>query len=253
MRITPNLRFALLLGASTIVLHSTCLRAQTIDGQEVSNAAHSPEKTGQDEPSKELFTRRFRLNPNHLMELLHREKIPNSENLAQDVRTLFKNAGIDLTSEEGSAMFYNDRTGILMLRAPVAGLDRVEAFLNTRLQQAPAQITLRALVAEFSPTLLNPTLAESLRWLQDESLTNDTLARAVLTEAETKTLVRLLEQTEGVDLVSLQPTTTLSGRQARLAIEETRPIVTDPPFTAPGKDAKARWSTKESPPFDATE
>jgi hypothetical protein len=64
---------------------------------------------------------------------------------------------------------------------------------------------------------------------------------SVLTRDETKLLIRVLEQTP-VNMISAPTVITISGRQARTTTEQAPPVITDPPFTAPGKKPKATWT-----------
>ena len=47
----------------------------------------------------------------------------------------------------------------------------------------------------------------------------------ILTDPQFRLVVRALEQREGVDLLSAPKITTVSGRQARIAIEDTQTII----------------------------
>ena len=47
----------------------------------------------------------------------------------------------------------------------------------------------------------------------------------ILTDPQFRVVIRALEQREGVDLLSAPKITTLSGRQARIAIEDTETII----------------------------
>ncbi len=62
-------------------------------------------------------------------------------NLADTVRDFFTAAGVDLAPPK--AIFFNDRLGVLMVRAELADLDIIEKAIQT-LNMAPPQVTIKA-------------------------------------------------------------------------------------------------------------
>jgi general secretion pathway protein D len=172
------------------------------------------------------------------------------------------------------AIFFNDRTGVLMVRATLAELDIVENALQA-LNIAPPQVMIEARIAEVTQRdnkavgfdwylgniLLGngkagvqggtaPSFADSSSAANPQgTFPNPALGRAttdqlitsglshnagipavatlsgILTDPQFRVVIRALEQREGVDLLSAPKLTTLSGRQARIAIEETQTII----------------------------
>ena len=72
----------------------------------------------------------------------------NSEVVAQ-VRGFFQAAGVNLQGQGGAQIFFNDRTGILMVRASLADLDIMEEAIEV-LNTAPPQVQIEAKFAEIS-------------------------------------------------------------------------------------------------------
>jgi general secretion pathway protein D len=172
------------------------------------------------------------------------------------------------------AIFYNDRTGVLFVRASLRDLDIIEGALQA-LNVSPPQVTIETRIAEISQRdnkavgfdwfLGNvlfgggkagvqggtaPSFADSSSTANPEgTFPNPAIPRSatdglittglagnpgipavatvsgILTDPQFRVVIRALEQREGVDLLSAPRITTLSGRQARISIEDTQTII----------------------------
>lgn len=69
-------------------------------------------------------------------------EVTPSEIVIPVVKSFFTTAGVTLT-EPGKAVFYNDRLGVLMVRATLADLDMIEKAVQI-LNMSPPQMTIRA-------------------------------------------------------------------------------------------------------------
>jgi len=163
------------------------------------------------------------------------------------VQAHLERSGVQFNESNGRKLFYNDRTGMLLVRGTLAQLDAIEKVLQ-ELNISPPQVQIETRIAEYNlddiPVDLAAHLDQILR-LGDELQAAKTMKTSVITSRDMKLLVRALEQTT-VDMTSAPIIVTISGRQARAAIEQAPPVITDPPFTAPGKDMKASWSRNPS-------
>ncbi len=72
----------------------------------------------------------------------------NSQVVGQ-VRAFFQAAGVNLQGQNATQIFFNDRTGILMVRASLADLDIIEEAIEV-LNTAPPQVQIEAKFAEIS-------------------------------------------------------------------------------------------------------
>lgn len=108
-----------------------------------------------------LFTRTFRVNPDQLAQGLREAAEASVTNLppVEALRRVFASFGVNFAplpgtatrastasaalaqEPAGRAMFYNDRTGMLLVRASLAELDTVESVLQA-LNEAPPQVVL---------------------------------------------------------------------------------------------------------------
>ena len=207
------------------------------------------------------------------------------------VRNFFIAAGIDFQTNQQQfaqqaggfgqppppqkAIFFNDRTGVLLVRATLKDLDIIEQALQI-LNIAPPQVTIETRIAEITQrdnkavgfdwflgnvligngkagvqggtapsfndgsTFANPDgifpnppfpradtdqiITSGLR--NNASIPAVATLSGILTDPQFRVVIRALEQREGVDLLSAPKVTTLSGRQARIAIEDTQTIIT---------------------------
>ena len=216
-------------------------------------------------------------------------------NIQVAVRDFFAAAGVDFATNQNQgfnqtgapnppqkALFFNDRTGVLFVRATLRDLDIIEGALQA-LNITPPQVTIEVKIAEISQrdnkgvgfdwflgnVLMRdgkagfqggtaPSFADSggadnpanpggtfpgqfgipsqpvnleTDQLVTSGLRNNASLPAVgtltgiLTDPQFRVVIRALEQREGVDLLSAPKITTVSGRQARISIEDTQTIV----------------------------
>ena len=179
------------------------------------------------------------------------ESLP-AEIVIPSLRQWFKTMGVDLNAPN-KAIFYNDRLGVLMVRATQADLDTMEKVLQF-LNMSPPQLTISVKMFEVSRTdgggrgldwflgtvltngltRSNPPPAEAGNSLVTSGLRNaappgekSPAITGILTDAQFRTVVRALEQQGGADLLSTPEVTTMSGRQAQIKVVDVRYIVTD--------------------------
>ena len=75
-------------------------------------------------------------------------KTNNTQTLHEMVRAYFTAAGVTLT-DPGKSVFFNDRTGLLLVRASLQDLEVIEAAVEM-LNQAPPQLTIESKFAEMT-------------------------------------------------------------------------------------------------------
>jgi type II secretory pathway component GspD/PulD (secretin) len=228
--------------------------------------------------------------------------VTNKSILQAQVRAFFTAAGVDFPTNNvavGGAvpagfglgggvggvplksMFFNDRAGVLFVRATLRDLDIIENAIHA-LNTPPLDVSIEAKFAEFSQgddkglgfnwflgnTLLNkgalgfqggtapsfngvPTTGNPsgifpqsgltpttgiARFTSDQNVTSGFGANSqsiptvatltgILTEPQFRVAIQAIENRSGVDLLSAPSITTISGRQARISLEETRTII----------------------------
>jgi beta-lactamase regulating signal transducer with metallopeptidase domain len=155
------------------------------------------------------------------------------------LKQVLASLGVDLAPPK--ALFYNDRLGMLMVRATRADLDTVEKVIQM-LNVSPPQVTIEVKFAEVregeeggkdflktlgfdvrgsQPAPVTTELAPNLTNLQRAEFTG------ILTPSQYRAVLRALEQRNGVDLLSAPRVTTLSQRQAQIKAVDVQYVVTD--------------------------
>lgn len=101
----------------------------------------------------ELFTRSYHVNPGHLLSALSAVTGRPADAEAsplEALRHILLAAGIDFrTPPNGRSLFYNDRNGIVLVRARLPELDTIDQVLQT-LNTAPPQVMIEAKFVEIS-------------------------------------------------------------------------------------------------------
>ncbi|HOX59575.1 MAG TPA: M56 family metallopeptidase [Candidatus Paceibacterota bacterium] len=207
-----------------------------------------------------LYVRTFKVDPKTLLDSLHLPLTDRGNNpfgpiganekqrlQTQDaaLRDYFTRLGADMdpARNPGKAAYFNERQGLLIVRATLADLDIIEAALQV-LNTVPAQINVKArfvLVSEEDAKAvgldwhLNTVLATNaasagLRMLPSQLAATNGAGQAlhltgILTEPQFRAMLKALEQRHGTELLAQPEVTTLSGRQAQCKVAELRTIV----------------------------
>ncbi|HEY1173096.1 MAG TPA: M56 family metallopeptidase [Verrucomicrobiae bacterium] len=196
----------------------------------------------------QLFTRIFKVEPNTfnhgLQQVWASSGMPaNSSTNLQDLwREFIRHAGVktDTNSTPASQVFYNEKTGVLMVRASLRDLEVIQSAIEV-LNMIPPQVQIEVRYIEVSDEvakkmglnwftsgalsstnslkvakLLNPTIptGPNVR-LEAPVLPNFV---SVLSPKQTKDLIQKLLSGEGVDILTGPKVTTVSGRQAQISV-----------------------------------
>jgi beta-lactamase regulating signal transducer with metallopeptidase domain len=230
-----------------------------------------------------LYVRTFKVDPNTLLEGLHLAKgqawSSGVEKVAGALRDYFVQAGVDLDpiKHPGKALFFNDRQGMLVVRATLEDLDIIEAAIPV-LNYVPPQITLKVKVvavpqsdpkalgfdwylgsvlmtngstgpetgsgassnrepAPAKPPGAFPAIphagttnepGEVAHSLPSGRRTGDSTSftlSGILTDPQFRTVIKALEQRQGVELVSQLGAVVISGRQVQCKTTDTHSLV----------------------------
>ena len=177
-------------------------------------------------------------------------------------RQFFTSAGVDFTSP-GKQLFFNDRLGMLMVRATLEDLDVIEQAIQV-IHTPPPQVVIEARFCEIPAEelsrlgfdwMLGNTLAESRSTPATSNGSNDidfglpmpatnspSAVKGILTARQAEVVLRALSQRSGVDILATPKVTTLSGRQAQIKVVDIRSVVTHlaPPDSTNGNAAMPR-------------
>jgi type II secretory pathway component GspD/PulD (secretin) len=217
-------------------------------------------KTGNESPP--LYVRTFKVDPNALLDSLNIPKGPVGTNgpgaVAPALLAFFAKLGVDLdpARNPGKALFYKDRTGMLVVRATMQDLDVIETTLQM-LNFVPAQINIKCKFVEVpqddtkalgfdwylgnvvmtngasggqvgtAPSFIGPATAAnpSGAYPGNPSPIPSTLT-GILTDSHYRIVVKALQQRSGTEILAQPEVTTVSGRQARMKTVNIQTVVT---------------------------
>lgn len=186
------------------------------------------------------------------------------ERVGAALRDYFAKAGVDFdpARNPGKSIFFNDRQGMLIVRATPQDLHVIEAAIQT-LNFVPPQINIKSKFVEVSD---DDTRAVGLDWYLGNVLTTNTSTggpgsvfsstkgqvstsilpsvgsalsslSGILTDSQYRMVLKALQQREGTELVASPEVTTHSGRQAQCKVAEVRSVasgIDERALTPPG-------------------
>jgi hypothetical protein len=181
----------------------------------------------------EFITRTFKLNTGNLRQSFQHSTLPEPRPkllredsgalLAEDLRDTFAAAGIRLDNDPLSgpgrptekAMFLNERTGDLFIRATRADMEKIESILGA-FNKTPPEVSIETKFVELPPRQALPAMLQRpVPFASPAPAANV----AVLTERQFRETFHTIETTPNAYLVSVPNFTTLSGRQVRIQKE----------------------------------
>jgi beta-lactamase regulating signal transducer with metallopeptidase domain len=246
-------------------------------------------RTSQESPP--LYIRTFKVDPNAILDGLHVAKDHVRTNgpgaiapalslgglnvirgpvgtnwpgpIVSALRGFLASAGVDLdpVRNPGKALFYNDRRGMIVVRATMQDLDIIEQKLSV-MNTAPPQINIKCKFVEISqddtkplgfdwylgnvsmtngasggqtfpgnppgpgPTTIKPSSTNQLvgSGLRNPSLSPVTLT-GILTDPQFRMVIKALQQRSGAELIAQPEVTTTSGRQAQMKASDIVTVV----------------------------
>jgi type II secretory pathway component GspD/PulD (secretin) len=238
---------AILSGTFSTLVLSLHLNISAEEGHIDAQAESFTHNSSMESGESPILTRTFNFD-SETLRALNTAALP-TQTANEVIKAYFGEMGVDFNSSEQRSLFFNDRTGILIVSATFAELEKIKRALEFS-KDSPRQLVIEMRVAEISPS---DKKTPGFDWypgnvvLHGQSASQNTNFPGILTESQFRLVVRALEQRQDVDLISAPRVTTLSGREARIQIENAPPPITIPPFTAPGKTPKAAWSPSSRP------
>lgn len=214
---------------------------------------------------QDLYTRTFRVNPNLFLQGLRavtgssvsappQDGSTDTRELQKSIREFFAAVGVDFSrrnvtpavsaggptdpNANQKAIFFNDRSGILFVRATLADLDLVEKAIEI-LYVAPPQVQVEVTFVE-----VNPEAVEGLVLVFDQMEVHTSAGSpanggvgggaefskpsvtGVMTDVQFRSVMDRLEARTSTTVTAAPKITTLSGRQAQIAVtDEFLPVV----------------------------
>ena len=232
-----------------------------------SDASRQTERNPRATALPELVTRTYKVDPNSILDGLdaylrqngrpslkaRKDRSEITRALQPSLRSFFESLGVSAFATEGSrpfapsadpteqartpSIFYNDRTGILFVRATLKDHQIIESAIEA-LNSTPPQVTIEAKIIELANADVR---ALGFDWLSSkpagggpgstpspdpttgalpQAATNTGTITGIMTDPQFRIFVRALEQRGGWKTVSSPKITTLSGRAAVLSMLE---------------------------------
>ncbi|MBI1177588.1 hypothetical protein GC207_09135 [bacterium] len=142
----------------------------------------------------------------------------------QAIRAYFDAAGVEIAAPK--RVYFNDRTGILLVRATPADLEIIQRAVEM-LNYEPPQITIEAQVFFLTA---DDVQAAGLHWILNADSESESAATngvtPVFTEPQAKVVLDALKQRSDVERHFLPRVTTLSGSQTQLKAVSLKTVVT---------------------------
>jgi hypothetical protein len=147
---------------------------------------------------------------------------PNSsKQISEASRKFFTNLGVDLEKPAGKAIFFNDRSGLLFVKAAQPDQDTIERAIRT-LNQIPPQIHIKARFLQVP----RGTVA-GLGGMVNS--TNATAAEftGIIDAAKMQAMLHSFKMQKGFETLGEPEVTTMSGRQCQMRTTETITVLTN--------------------------
>ena len=182
----------------------------------------------EDSAATNLFERSFKVDANTFPASLRKQaglQTDSASGVALAVRNFFSKLGVDLESPKGKTVFYGDRLGMLFVKATASDLDTIERAIQALNYVAP-MIRIKARFLEVPQKTFQDLVRPNL-------LTNDAVKSGtntgpdLLTNEKFKTVLRALEQRDGVVALAEPDVTTISGRQTQMRATQIINVVTN--------------------------
>jgi len=199
----------------------------------------------------QMFVRRFKVDPDSFLKGLKKvaansglTNITTSTNIQDMWREYIRYVGVktDTNSMTASQVFYNDTTGILLVRASLQDLEIIQQAIEV-LNMGKAQVTIEAKYIEvtdkvakelgltwFTTAALQETNKGKVGVFLNSSIPTNHNVRveapilpnhvSILSPKQAKALLQKFNSTTGVDVLSSPRVTTVNNRQARIEVGE---------------------------------
>jgi hypothetical protein len=185
-----------------------------------------------------LYTRTYKLDPKRFPAALQREvgdslktAFPGQAtrfdgagtNVSSELGAMCKLIGVDLKSPPGKAIFYRDKSGVLLVKATQSDLDRVDKVIQEMVQEDPQmqlklQMHLKARFYEVPKTGFSQFL--NLSNSPEGGITG------ILTPDNARTTIQALEARQGTEILAEPEVVTTIGRQTQMRATQILTVVT---------------------------
>jgi len=171
--------------------------------------------------SAPLETRTFKVDANVFLAALQKQTGLQTD-VAAAMKQLLSNLGVELSPPK--TIFFNDRLGMLFVRATPQDLDTVEKTVITLSYTPPPQIHIKVRFLSMPKDVLATLDIHTL-----SNWTNDCTRTGIISPKNARTLLKTLQTQSTVESLAEPEVTTVSGRQTQMrATEEMCSIIVGP-------------------------
>jgi beta-lactamase regulating signal transducer with metallopeptidase domain/type II secretory pathway component GspD/PulD (secretin) len=213
------------------LIERVALKLNGVSPKEVENIVNHSSKqkaamTGENPTLTNLEMRVFKINTNVFYTALRKLPGLQTNNVPEMAKSLFSKLGVDLTAP-GRSMPFNDRLGLLFVKATPSELDTIERIVQA-LNQFNPEIDIKARFIEVPkdsfvmPTTVSNSVAGQMT--------------GILTDPNFRVVLHALEQRTGVESLAEPEAVTTSGRQTQMratdrltALTGINPLALKPP------------------------
>jgi len=213
------------------LIERVALKLNGVSPKEVENIVNHSSKqkaamTGENPTLTNLEMRVFKINTNVFYTALRKLPGLQTNNVPEMAKSLFSKLGVDLTAP-GRSMPFNDRLGLLFVKATPSELDKIERVVQA-LNQFNPEIDIKARFIEVPkdsfvmPTTVSNSVAGQMT--------------GILTDPNFRVVLHALEQRTGVESLAEPEAVTTSGRQTQMratdrltALTGINPLALKPP------------------------
>jgi Flp pilus assembly secretin CpaC len=146
-------------------------------------------------------------------------------NISMMAKSFFSQLGVDWESPAGKAVFYNDRLGLLFVKATNPDLDTIERAIQASGQVTP-QIHIKARFLEVPMG----TVASYGSFLNLTNSTTTNQFTGILNATNAKMILNMLESRDDVETLAEPEITTTSGRQVEIRVTTILTVITNCAF-----------------------
>ena len=175
-----------------------------------------------------LFMRSFRVDAHVFTGTLRSIPDLQTNSVSTMARSLFSKLGVDWESPKGKSVFFNERPGLLFVKATESDLDTIERAIQA-LNQVGTQVHIKARFLEVpdgtSQDLVTPNLLTNAPMNALKSETN--VWAGLMADEKFKIVLRALEAKPGVETLAEPEAITISGRQTRMRATTIINVVTN--------------------------
>jgi beta-lactamase regulating signal transducer with metallopeptidase domain len=178
-----------------------------------------------DSSATNLFERSFKVDTLVFGPALQKAIGLQTINISMMAKSFFSQLGVDWESPAGKAVFYNDRLGLLFVKATNPDLDTIERAIQASGQVTP-QIHIKARFLEVPMG----TVASYGSFLNLTNSTTTNQFTGILNATNAKMILNMLESRDDVETLAEPEITTTSGRQVEIRVTTILTVITNCAF-----------------------